>query len=67
MNQETKAAIRSRTLAHDVRSGRTAEITYTSMDGHHVWLCPVGGGPEWYAPREFVQLINDTPERTRDR
>lgn len=56
--------LQQRHLARDVRSDRTGKITYTSTDGHHVWLCPPGGGPEWYAPREFVQLLDSEREQT---
>lgn len=49
-----------RRLARDVRTNRVGVIMATPDElgtQRQFWLRPVGGGIEWTAPREYVQLL----------
>lgn len=50
-----------RQLARDVRSGKEGEVMAEPLPPgrRNYWLRPVGGGVEWEAPKQFVQLIDD--------
>lgn len=55
MTQETKP----RQLARDIQTGRVGEVMADPAAPTYVYyLRPVGGGREWEAPRESVELLD---------
>lgn len=57
---ESAPPARVRPLARDAgteRVGEVMDISYTDDRPVQVWLRPVGGGAEWIADPELVQLL----------